>query len=401
MRFLRVAPLFALIPTLCVAGCSNSTTPTSSSSTTTVPTSSSTTPVPVTPANGASVAYASQPLTLTVKNAVTTSPVAPTYTFQVSTDKAFASITATKAGVAQGASGQTSVTIDTLPGATTYYWRAQIVAGTDAGLTSAPVSFAVGPQVVIQAPALASPANGETVTNRPTLTVANAQRTGPAGSIEYRFEVAADTTFATLAYSASAVAERATGTTAHTVTTALEARTYYWRVRASSPSTQVVGSYSAVGNFTVSNGVDLNTATIVIGPQNIGTWEQTAKISSAYFDPINEQLCIFHDHLNVWPATQFNADGTMVEGNQWIFAQINGQWYGAAADWYRPGQACKSLNAETIGRDAVYQTPASPLYSWQPRSGETFAVMVTTPARAWPEFKTYDERSDIVYIRWP
>jgi hypothetical protein len=36
-----------------------------------------------------------------------------------------------------------------------------------------------------------------------------------------------------------------------------------------------------------------------------------------------------------------------------------------------------------------------------PRSGETIGVMSTTPARLWPDMRTYDERTDVKIIRWP
>ena len=45
--------------------------------------------------------------------------------------------------------------------------------------------------------------------------------------------------------------------------------------------------------------------------------------------------------------------------------------------------------------------PNSPIYSWIPQSGETFAVMSTTPARAWPQFRTYDERTNVQLVIWP
>src|SRR5436309_15819865 len=46
---------------------------------------------PVTPTNGAQIVYATQPITLTVTNGVTTGGTALTYTFEVATDAAFGS----------------------------------------------------------------------------------------------------------------------------------------------------------------------------------------------------------------------------------------------------------------------------------------------------------------------
>jgi hypothetical protein len=35
-----------------------------------------------------------------------------------------------------------------------------------------------------------------------------------------------------------------------------------------------------------------------------------------------------------------------------------------------------------------------------PKPGEVFGLMVTTPARAWPDMRTLDERSNVVLVRW-
>src|SRR5438477_9865970 len=59
--------------------------------------------------------YAEQPLTLTVKNAVSTGTTPRTYSFEVATDAAFANRVYAKDGVAEG-NGQTSLKIDVLTG---------------------------------------------------------------------------------------------------------------------------------------------------------------------------------------------------------------------------------------------------------------------------------------------
>src|SRR6478752_2799727 len=96
-----------------------------------------TSPTPVSPSVNQVFKYAEQPLTLTVKNAVSTGTTARTYSFEVATDAAFANKVYSKDGVAEG-SGQTSVKIDVLPGpaAKTYFWRAHAVAGSQNGPSS-------------------------------------------------------------------------------------------------------------------------------------------------------------------------------------------------------------------------------------------------------------------------
>ena len=38
--------------------------------------------------------------------------------------------------------------------------------------------------------------------------------------------------------------------------------------------------------------------------------------------------------------------------------------------------------------------------TWQPKPGELVGYMVTTPARSYPEFRTLDERSNIILVPW-
>src|SRR3954453_11464113 len=74
-----------------------------------------TSPALVSPAWNASLRFAEQPLTLTVRNGVSTGSTARTYTFQVASDAAFGAIVATKDNVAEG-NGQTAVVLDKLAG---------------------------------------------------------------------------------------------------------------------------------------------------------------------------------------------------------------------------------------------------------------------------------------------
>lgn len=144
---------------------------------------------------------------------------------------------------------------------------------------------------------------------------------------------------------------------------------------------------------------DLSSATIVRGPSDIGNWPQTSRVTGT--QAVDHSLCVYHTKLGQWPSTIFFDDpSTLVEGNQWVFANISGRWYGGAADWYRPGQACKDVTPQTIAHDAFYTDAEEPLRSWVPQPGEIFGLMASTPARAWPTMRTLDERSNVVLVRW-
>jgi hypothetical protein len=88
-----------------------------------------TTPTLVTPTAGQRLRFAEQPLTLTIKNAVSSGGGALTYTIQVAGDANFTQIAYAKDGVAEGTGGQTSLKIDKLAGNKDYFWRARANSG--------------------------------------------------------------------------------------------------------------------------------------------------------------------------------------------------------------------------------------------------------------------------------
>src|SRR5262249_8493389 len=161
-----------------------------------------TAPTPVSPANNQQIRFSDQPIRLVVTSAVSTGTSSLTYTFEVARDSAFASIVSTKSGV-EG-SGQQTATLDRLAGATTYYWRARASTGSTTGPNSAGRSVQVGPEVVLQAPALAFPTQNGTLNGTPRLTVNNVGRSGPVGTVSYRFEISDSSSFSRILFSGNA-----------------------------------------------------------------------------------------------------------------------------------------------------------------------------------------------------
>jgi hypothetical protein len=119
---------------------------------------------------------------------------------------------------------------------------------------------------------------------------------------------------------------------------------------------------------------------------NVSSWAETSIITSVH---VSSQICIEHTKAGKWPV----LDG--VEGNPWVFAQVNGRWYAATYEWLRPGQICKFVDANSLGPN----TGEEPLSSWRPRKGELVGFMVSTHARFGKQ--TIAERSNIVVIPWP
>jgi hypothetical protein len=204
---------------------------------------------PLTPANGAQIPNAAQPVTLSVTNAVVTETGDVTYTFEVGADSAFTTKVVVK-DVAQG-SGQTTLKLDTLPGGKDYFWHVRAASGGTLGAFSDTLKFTIGPAIVINAPTPSSPANGTTRFTWPTLTVTNATRSGSPGAISYKFDVSTNTAFTTVLVTAT-VPETATQTSyTPTIAPPSTKTQYFWRVTAIDQTNNISSAASATQNFTI------------------------------------------------------------------------------------------------------------------------------------------------------
>ncbi len=312
-KYLKVCGIFACLA-LAVACGSSVTQP-----------SSGTQPQPTSPNDGQQITYAVQPVTLTAQNAVTTSSTPLTYTFQVATDAGFTNVVYTKADVPQGTGQTTSLTIGTLPGKTTYYWRVQPFTGSFAGLPSKPRSFAVGPQVVLQAPVGISPSASGFVGGSPTLTVTNVDRTGPAGPLTYQFDVADSPDFSHIVFTTS-VAEQS-GQTSAKVTASLAAATYYWRVQVTDATNGVTSPFMAASSFQVQL-FSMSQATMIQLPGNLATWAQTANITLVDFLGYSFRVDFDkRDGPGRWPDVPFHGGPDYLEYTLGMCLNISSQWY--------------------------------------------------------------------------
>jgi hypothetical protein len=264
----RTFPLGLLISLVAAAGCTSK-----SPSAPTSSTGSVVAPRPMTPTNLAQITYAGQPVTLVVQNAIVTQPGGTTYAFEVATDAGFTNKVQTRSGVAEGGGGQTTVTLGTLPAATTYYWHAQATGGGTTGVFGTAYQFTIGPLISIGAPTPVSPANGATTTTLPTLVVNNASIAGPAGPITYRFDISASSTFATVQVSGQGVVGPTQ--TSFTPPSALTLNTtYYWRATAIDVANVIAGPASAVQSFIASQPA-ITVAGAIAAQEGIVLWPGT------------------------------------------------------------------------------------------------------------------------------
>jgi hypothetical protein len=336
-----------------------------------------TVPTPVSPTSNQQIKFADQPVTLTVKNAVSTGKAALTYTFEVATDGAFANKVYSKDGVAEG-SGQTSLKIDKLAGDKTYFWRSHATSGSLSGPNSAVRSFVVGPEVVLQAPVPVSPGNGGSASGSPTLVVQNVGRSGPVTQIFYRYEVATSAAFGTLVF-ANTIAEQAGGQTSLTIALPANtpAGTFFWRVQASDPASGVTSPTSAVFSFRYQP-FDMHQAVIVDNPTDLANWGETAHIQSVNFSPgAFEVEFDKRDSPDRWRDQPF-GDGSL-QYTLGICVNPNGgnQWYCSAPVQFWHGRELSASGPPSeVGRNWFYDGRWNPIVGYQPTNGETVGIFV-------------------------
>jgi hypothetical protein len=396
-RFLRVLPL---ITALAAVACGDSPTRPSGTSTNTP---SVTVPPAMQPTSGTQVRNVDQPVTLTVQNAVVTKTTVTTYTFEVASDAGFAAKVQTRDAVAEGSSGQTSVKLDMLPPGQDYYWHARATSGGTIGVFGPTSKFTVGPAVVLGAPAPVAPLNGAQTSNRVTLTVNNAARTGPAGTTTYRFEVAASAGFSPVV--ATGVVAQGAGQTSFLPVPDLGIeQTYFWRATAIDQANGVTGPSSAPQSFTTSMAIDLTKVVYLRGP-NLSTWTETGKIIGVEQDgnaAAGGPMCIAFTDPG-WPDVKWPYGGPDpnfgVFANQWYFAKIGGTWYAGPGEWiYRGAAVCKAgQGTRTIGPDSGF---GEPFNSWVPKPGELVGNAISASARAYPNMFSVAERTNVVVQPW-
>jgi hypothetical protein len=253
---------------------------------------------------------------------------------------------------------------------------------------------------------LLSPASGAQTDARPTFTVNNATRTGPASPVTYRFEIAANPAFNPLSLDVT-VPEDTTGRTTLRIQRPAELpaeTTIYWRVTASDAINGVSSPTSSATSFTTALAIDLRRVVFLASPDT-STWPETGVLDLVEQDgnaALGGPLCTRFTDPG-WPDSPWPYGGPDpnfgVFANQWYFAKINGVWYGGAGEWiYRGAGACKAgQGTRTIGPDSGF---GEPFASWVPRPGELVGYMISSVARRGSVRRTVDERTNIIVQPW-
>lgn len=127
--------------------------------------------------------------------------------------------------------------------------------------------------------------------------------------------------------------------------------------------------------------------------QNIESWPITTNLEA---EVTNNHIIMRYDKSSTWPAGNTRArDGGPLVGNAWVIANVDGTWYAETWEWMRQGQQMKARTSLT----GPGHLRSRMLRDWEPASGETIYIMVSTFVRG-PE-RTSNERSAAIPVVWP
>lgn len=135
-------------------------------------------------------------------------------------------------------------------------------------------------------------------------------------------------------------------------------------------------------------------ASITFLDANVSAWPVTATLK-VFFQ--GGQIVLDSDKANTWPAASLRAkDGSPMNANAWIIADIGGRPLAATWEWMKVGQKDKNKSAVTTNDGHI---SAREFGSFKPVSGQSYGFMVSTPARG--GVRTINERSNIITVVWP
>jgi hypothetical protein len=359
------------------------------------PSSSFTSPLASAPANAASYRFRDQPVTLTIINAVRTGSEAPTYSVEVASDSGFTNKVFTRDGIAEGSGSTTSLVISNLAGGQTYYWHWKAALDGVVGTPSPTQQFTVGPQVVIDVPAVVGPNNGAVTSTRPTLTVRNATKTGPAGPITYEFQVSASSGFGSIL--AGATVPEQSGTSSWTVVNELAEGDYFWRARAVDATNGESSNFTSANAFTAQR-FSLRNAVILNNPSDLADWAETAQITR--IETSGQHVIVDFDKRTGggrWPESGFGTGG--IQYTIGMCFNLGGQWYCSAAIQMWDGRELEA-GGETseIGINWYYDARWGPMAGHQPARGELVGIFVAQGNLRDRGNTSVKERSNVVLI---
>lgn len=349
------------------------------------------------PSAGQRIPTAEQPVTLTLENSATNGQRPLSYVFEVAADAGFTTKVFSREAIAPGSGGRTSVVLpEPLTAGRTYYWRAQAVDGANSSSVPGPANFDIYTPIVIQAPTLASPVDGLVLTTlKPTLVARDAARSGPAGAITYAFQVSESQSFSAIVLN-GVVSEQATQTSYTSTQDLSYSKTYFWRVRASDPTT--VGPWSVTQWFRTPDAaptptptptpsptdpaagdqINMNGAAILNSPQDLASWPITSSLQVVDIRPNGVSVQFSKkDGSGRWPDVTPPGWSGPLQYTLGMCLSISGRWYCSAVVEYWHGLEVSGGPPGDFAMNWFYDPVRwSPMTGHQPAVGETIGFFV-------------------------
>ena len=370
------------------------------------------------PAPGTKIPTEKQPVTLLVENAGSSGVRPLTYSFDIATDSTFNNKVFSRDGIAQGDAGRTSLRLtDALASGHTYFWRARAQDGANSGPYSNAAAFEVFTPVVIDVPGLLSPSPNSTVLSaRPAFIVSNSTRSGPAGAMTYLIDLADSDSF-----SNKVATWTAPETPNQTVLTSpvdlVSGRVYYWRVRASDPTT--TGPFSATQAFQMvtvvpptttpadpstggggRDAINLNLATIHNSPTDVANWPVTATLTR--LDLMPSGVHVEFTKQSSWPEVIPPGWAGGLQYTLWIVLSINGQLHASGCIEYWRGLYENGGPVNQYAQNWYFDSIRwGVMTGHQPAVGEQVGFFVTSGDARNNGPSSVRERSQVVVVSFP
>ena len=409
-----------LVSALALAGCeaSKSSNPLSPSVAQPIPGVEISAPKMLEPQPGTKIPSASQPVTLLIENAGSTGVRPLSYSFDIATDSAFTNKVFSRDSIAPGDAGRTSLRLpDALASGRTYHWRARAQDGANTGPYSAAAAFDVFTPIVIAPPVMVSPAPNSTVLSlRPAFVINDSARSGPAGAITYLIDLADSDSFSNKVATWTAV-ETPNQTTLTSQVDLVSGKVYYWRVRASDPTT--TGAYTATQAFQVvivttpttptpttptqpnpGDAINLSTAIIHNSPGDVANWPVTTTLSRLDLMPSGAHLEF--SAQGSWPEVTPPGWLGGLQYTLWIVLNINGQLHASGCIEYWRGLYENGGPVNQYAQNWYFDAIRwGVMTGHQPAVGEQVGFFVTSGDARNNGPNSVRERSNIVVVAFP
>jgi len=128
-------------------------------------------------------------------------------------------------------------------------------------------------------------------------------------------------------------------------------------------------------------------------------FRRTAKLVRTGFTAARNAMTTDHTHVGLWKPYPVGPENSLVEGNQWLLAWIDGVWVAGCNEWVRPGQTEKDVKAvELYDGTLFYDKNRWPrLNGWKPALGDLIGIFCTTPARLGVRPEDPGQRTQVVF----